>query len=54
MMRWARHIARIGRRRGMRIRYWWESRKVQEHYGGEDVGDIIILRQILKTWCWVI
>jgi hypothetical protein len=25
-MRWARHVARMGRR-GMRIGYWWESQK---------------------------
>jgi hypothetical protein len=29
-MRWARHVARMGRR-GMLIRYWWESQKEREY-----------------------
>jgi hypothetical protein len=29
-MRSAGHVARIGRR-GMRIRYWWESQKERDH-----------------------
>jgi hypothetical protein len=29
-MRWAGHIARIGRR-GMHIGYWWESQKETDH-----------------------
>jgi hypothetical protein len=30
MMRWAGHVARMGRR-GMHIRYWWESQKERDH-----------------------
>jgi hypothetical protein len=30
MMRWAGHVARMGRR-GMRIDYWWESQKERDY-----------------------
>jgi hypothetical protein len=29
-MKWARHVARMGRR-GMHIGYWWGSQKEREH-----------------------
>jgi hypothetical protein len=29
-MRWARHLARMGRR-GTRIGYWWESQRESDH-----------------------
>jgi hypothetical protein len=32
-MRWAGHVARMGRR-GMHIGYWWVSQKEKDHYGG--------------------
>jgi hypothetical protein len=30
-MRWAGHVARMGRR-GMHIRYWWESHEERDHW----------------------
>jgi hypothetical protein len=35
-MRWAGHVARMGRR-GMHIGYWWESRKKRAHKEDLDV-----------------
>jgi hypothetical protein len=46
-MRWARHIARMGRR-GMHVGFWWESQKEIDHYEDIDVGGRIILEWILE------
>jgi hypothetical protein len=40
-MKWAGHVARMGRR-GMHIGYWWESQKEDQ-----DIGGWIILKLIL-------
>jgi hypothetical protein len=48
-MRWAGHVARIGRR-GTRIGYWWESQREGYHEEDQDVGEWIILRWILERW----
>jgi hypothetical protein len=32
-MRWAGHVARMGRR-GIRVGYWWESQKDDQNVGG--------------------
>jgi hypothetical protein len=45
-MRWARHIAQMGRR-GMHIEYWWESQKERDHSEDQDVGEWIILKRML-------
>jgi exonuclease III len=41
-MRWAGHVARMGRR-GTRIDYWWESQRERDHLEDQDVGGWIIL-----------
>jgi hypothetical protein len=30
-MRWAGHVARVGRRRRTRIGYWWEGQRKRDH-----------------------
>jgi hypothetical protein len=45
-MRWARHVARMGRR--MHIEFWWESQKERDHFEDLDVGRRKILRLILE------
>jgi hypothetical protein len=42
-MRWAGHVARMGRR-GMYKGYWWESQKDRDHWEDQDVGGWIILK----------
>jgi hypothetical protein len=46
-MRWAGHVARMGRR-GMHIGYWWESQKVIDHWQDQDVGGWKILKCFLE------
>jgi hypothetical protein len=46
-MRWALHVARMGRS-GMHIRYWWEIQKGRDHWEDQDVGRWTILKWILE------
>jgi hypothetical protein len=46
-MRWARHVARMGRR-GMHIEYWWEYTKERDHWEDKDVDGCTILKWILE------
>jgi hypothetical protein len=46
-MRWAGHVARMGRR-GMHIRYRWESEKERDLYEDQDVGGWTILKWMLE------
>jgi hypothetical protein len=46
-MRWAGHVAQMGRR-GMLIGYWWESQKERDHLEDQDVGGWTILKWILE------
>jgi hypothetical protein len=48
-MRWAGHVARMGRR-VTRVDYWWESQRERDHYEDQDVGGWIILVWILERW----
>jgi hypothetical protein len=41
-MRWAVHVARMGRR------YWWKSQKEREHKEDQNVGGSTILKWILE------
>jgi hypothetical protein len=36
-MKWAWHVARIGRK-GMHIGYMWECRREKDHWEDQDVG----------------
>jgi hypothetical protein len=46
-MRWARHVARMGRRE-LHIGYWWEIQKERDHWEDQDIGGWTILKWILK------
>jgi hypothetical protein len=45
-MRWAGHVARMGRREKLRG-FWWESQKERDHWEDPDVGGRIILKWTL-------
>jgi hypothetical protein len=45
-MRWAGHVARMGRR-GMHIGYWWKARR-KDREDDQDVGGWAIFKLILK------
>jgi hypothetical protein len=46
-MRWAGHVARIGRR-GIHIGYWWEIQKGRDHWEDQDVDGWTILKMDLR------
>jgi hypothetical protein len=46
-MRWAGHVARMGRRQ-LRIGEWWEIQKERDHWEDQDVGGWTILKLILE------
>jgi hypothetical protein len=50
-IRWAGHIARMGRR-GMHIGYWSESQTERDHWEHLDVGGWTILKWILREIGW--
>jgi hypothetical protein len=50
-MRWARHVARMGRR-GMHIGYWSESQKERDHWEDQDIGGWTLLKWVLDRMGW--
>ncbi|PNF40037.1 hypothetical protein B7P43_G11629 [Cryptotermes secundus] len=46
IMRWARHVARMGEMNS--YRYWWESQKERDHWEDQGVGEWTILKWILE------
>jgi hypothetical protein len=50
-MRWAGHVARMGRR-GMHVGYWWESQKEREHREDQSVDGWTILKWLLYRMGW--
>jgi hypothetical protein len=48
-MRWAEHVARMGRR-GLCTGFRWENQKERDNLEDQDVGGGIILKWNLKRW----
>jgi hypothetical protein len=46
-MRWARHVAQMGRR-GMLVGYWWKIQKEIDHWEDQDVGGWTISKWIVE------
>jgi hypothetical protein len=50
-MRWAGHVARMGRR-GMHIGYWWEIQKERDHWEHQDVSGVDNVKMDLREIEW--
>jgi len=48
-VRWARHVARMGERRGV-YRVWWGNLKERDDLGDRGIDGRIILKWIFTTW----
>jgi hypothetical protein len=48
-MRWARHVARMGRGEAC-TRFWWENLRERDHWGDPGIDGRIILRRIMRKW----
>jgi len=48
-MKWAGHVARMGKERGC-IGSWWGNRREGDHWGDLGVDGWIILGQIFRRW----
>jgi hypothetical protein len=48
-MRWAVHVARIGKRE-VHTGFWWGDVREGDHLGDPDMDGRIILKWIFKTW----
>jgi hypothetical protein len=48
-MRWAGHVARMGREEAY-VGFWWENLRERDHWRYAGVDGRIILRWILRKW----
>jgi hypothetical protein len=48
-IRWARHIARMGRREKC-IGFWWENLRERYHWGEPGIDERIILGSFFRKW----
>jgi hypothetical protein len=48
-MRWAGHVARIGKDEAC-TGFWWENLRKREHWGDPGVDGRIILTWIFRKW----
>ena len=48
-MRWAGHVARMGRGEA-RTGFWWRNLREKDHWGDPGVDGRIILRWIVRKW----
>ena len=48
-MRWAGHVAHMGRGEGC-TGFWWGNLRERDHWGGPDADGRIILRWIFRKW----
>jgi hypothetical protein len=48
-MRWARHVARMGRGEAC-TGFWWRNLRGRDYWGDPGVDGRIILRRIFRKW----
>ena len=48
-VRWAGHVARMGRRE-VCTGFWWGNLRERDHWGDPDVDGRTILRRIFRKW----
>jgi len=51
-MRWAGHVARMGRGETY-TGFWWGNLRKREHLEDPDIDGRIILRWIFRKWDWI-
>jgi hypothetical protein len=50
-MRWAGHVARMGRRETC-VGFWWGNLTERDHLGDSGVDGRIILKTVFRKWDW--